>query len=105
LHARDCESEGFEWLIADDQQASVFAWLRKAPGEPCIAVICNMTPALHDHYRLPLPHNGVWREVFNSDAQVYGGSGQGNLGAITVQNGAAHVILPPLATLMFEYGG
>ena len=105
LHARDCEGEGFEWLIADDRQASVFAWLRKAPGANPVAVICNMTPALHDHYRLPLPHDGVWREILNSDAPVYGGSGQGNLGAITVQNGSAHVILPPLATIMFEYVG
>ena len=105
LHARDCEAEGFAWLIADDRQNSVFAWLRKAPGANPIAVICNMTPTLHDHYRLPLPHDGVWREIFNSDALVYGGSGQGNLGAITAANGATHVILPPLATIMFEYGG
>jgi 1,4-alpha-glucan branching enzyme len=105
LHARDCESEGFEWLIPDDRQNSVFAWLRKAPGENPVAVICNMTPALHGHYRLPLPHDGGWREIFNSDAQAYGGSGQGNLGMTTVQDGAAHVILPPLATLMFEYAG
>ncbi len=105
LHARDCESEGFEWLIADDRRNSVFAWLRKAPGENPIAVISNMTPALHDRYRLPLPHDGVWREILNSDAQAYGGSGQGNLGTITVANGAAHVILPPLATIMFEHVG
>jgi 1,4-alpha-glucan branching enzyme len=105
LHARDCEAEGFEWLIADDRQNSVFAWARKAPGDNPVAVICNMTPAVHDHYRLPLPHDGVWCEILNSDAPVYGGSGQGNLGTITVADGAAHVILPPLATLMFEYVG
>ncbi len=105
LHARDCEGEGFEWLIADDRQNSVFAWLRKAPGENPVAVICNMTSALHDHYRLPLPHDGAWREIFNSDATAYGGSGQGNLGMTSVHNGAAHVMLPPLATLMFEYLG
>ncbi len=105
LHARDCEADGFEWLIADDRRNSVFAWLRKAPGEHPIAVICNMTPALHGHYRLPLPHDGRWRELINSDAPVYGGSGQGNLGAITATDGAAHVILPPLSTLMFEYDG
>jgi 1,4-alpha-glucan branching enzyme len=103
LHARDCEAEGFEWLIADDRQNSVFAWLRKAPGANPVAVVCNMTPAPHDHYRLPLPHDGTWREIFNSDAQVYGGSGQGNHGTIMGQNGAVHVILPPLATIMFEY--
>ena len=105
LHARDCEAEGFEWLVVDDAAASVFAWLRKAPGAPPIAVVSNMTPALHGHYRLPLPHDGVWREVLNSDAEIYGGSGKGNLGAVTAEHGAAQVVLPPLATVMFEFVG
>lgn len=103
LHARDCEVEGFAWLVVDDAPASVFAWLRKAPDAAPAAVVSNMTPVVHGHYRLPLPHDGVWREVLNSDAAVYGGSGQGNCGAITVRDGAAHVILPPLATLIFVY--
>lgn len=105
LHARDCEAEGFEWLIVDDAAASVFAWLRKAPGAPPIAVVSNMTPLQHDHYRLPLPHNGVWREILNSDATIYGGSGQGNAGAVEAHTGAALVRLPPLATIMLEYIG
>jgi 1,4-alpha-glucan branching enzyme len=105
LHARDCEAEGFEWLVADDAQASVFAWLRKAPGARPIAVVSNFTPQVHGHYRLPLPHDGVWREVLNSDAAIYGGSGQGNLGTVTASGGAAHVVVPPLATVMFEYEG
>ncbi|MEQ1640344.1 MAG: 1,4-alpha-glucan branching protein GlgB [Novosphingobium sp.] len=105
LHARDCEAEGFEWLVVDDAQASVFAWLRKAPGAAPIAVVSNMTPALHDHYRLPLPHDGLWREVLNSDAEIYGGSGKGNLGAVTAQHGGAQIVLPPLATVMFEFVG
>ena len=103
LHARDCEGEGFEWLIADDAENSVFAWLRKAPGEAPVAVIANMTPALHSHYRLPLPHDGVWAEVMNSDAEIYGGSGNGNMGQVTAQDGAAHIVLPPLATIMLQY--
>ena len=105
LHARDCEAEGFEWLVVDDAAASVFAWLRKAPDAPPIAVISNMTPALHGHYHQPLPHDGQWREVLNSDAEVYGGSGKGNLGEITAKHGAAQIVLPPLATLMFEFVG
>jgi 1,4-alpha-glucan branching enzyme len=103
LHARDCEPEGFEWLVVNDAAASVFAWLRKAPGAPPIAVVSNMTPALHGHYRLPLPHDGKWREILNSDSEIYGGSGKGNLGVIEVLDNAAHVVLPPLATIMFEY--
>ncbi len=105
LHARDCEPDGFEWLVVDDAQASVFAWLRKAPDARPIAVICNMTPQVHDHYRLPLPHDGEWREVLNSDAQDYGGSGIGNLGQVTAEGGAAFVVLPPLATLILEFQG
>ena len=105
LHARDCEAEGFKWLVGDDAAASVFAWLRKAPGSPPIAVVSNMTPTLHGHYRLPLPHDGRWREVLNSDAAIYGGSGQGNMGEVMADGGAAFVVLPPLATVMFEYAG
>jgi 1,4-alpha-glucan branching enzyme len=105
LHARDCEGEGFEWLVVDDAQNSVFAWLRKCPGQPPIAVIANMTPTLHRDYWLRLPHDGKWREVLNSDAQIYGGSGQGNLGSVEARHGGAHATLPPLATIMLEYAG
>jgi 1,4-alpha-glucan branching enzyme len=105
LHARDCEADGFDWLVADDADNSVFAWLRKAPlGQP-IAVVSNMTPALRTEYRLPLPHDGVWHEVLNTDSPYYGGSGKGNLGQIEARDGAAVVTLPPLATVMFEYAG
>ncbi len=103
LHARDCEREGFAWLIADDAGYSVFAWLRLAPGARPIAVIANMTPIVHGDYRLPLPHDGVWTEVLNSDAPIYGGSGQGNLGWVQARDGVAAITLPPLATIMLEY--
>jgi 1,4-alpha-glucan branching enzyme len=68
-------------------------------------VVSNMTPMLHSHYRLPFPHDGVWREALNSDASVYGGSGQGNLGQVEAKDGAALVVLPPLATVMFVFEG
>ncbi len=103
LYARDCEGEGFAWLIADDADNSVFAWLRKAPGEAPVAVIANMTPALHGAYRVPLPHDGVWAEVLNSDAEIYGGSGKGNMGHVVAEHGAAHIVLPPLATVMLQF--
>ena len=107
LHARDCEPEGFEWLIADDAKNSVFAWLRKAPGGAPIAVISNFTPVPRDNYRVPLPHAGKWREIFNSDALVYGGSGKGNSGMVTARQAdgggaTATLLLPPLATVMLE---
>jgi len=105
LHARDCEGEGFEWLIVDDQANSVFAWLRKAPGARPVAIVTNMTPAIRSGYGVPLPHDGRWTEVLNSDATVYGGSGIGNMGAVTARDGGAVVTLPPLATIVLEYEG
>jgi 1,4-alpha-glucan branching enzyme len=105
LHARDCEGEGFEWLIVDDAVNSVFAWTRKAAGERPVAVISNMTPVQRERYRVPLPHDGAWREVLNSDAVIYGGSGNGNLGQIIARHGEAEMVLPGLSTMMFEYQG
>ena len=105
LHARDCEGEGFEWLISDDSANSVFAWLRKAPGAAPMAIVSNMTPATRSGYRVPLPADGKWREVLNSDAEIYGGSGQGHLGSIAAVGGGASLTLPPLATIMLEYEG
>ncbi|MEW9806882.1 1,4-alpha-glucan branching protein GlgB [Mesorhizobium sp. ZMM04-5] len=107
LHARDCEPDGFEWLLADEADTSVYAWLRKAPGENPIAVISNFTPVSRSGYRVPLPAAGAWREVLNTDAADYGGSGVGNAGAVEAQKGGggaayAEVTLPPLATIMLE---
>ncbi|TCQ20936.1 1,4-alpha-glucan branching protein GlgB [Rhizobium sp. PP-CC-3G-465] len=107
LHARDCEGEGFEWLIADDSDNSVFAWLRKAPGEKAIAVISNFTPVYREVYSIPLPSEGRWREIVNTDAEIYGGSGKGNGGVVHAVRTAsgeirADLTLPPLATLMLE---
>jgi 1,4-alpha-glucan branching enzyme len=113
LHARDCEADGFAWLIADDAENSVFAWLRRAgDGDPPIVVVTNFTPVPRERYVLPLPRAGRWRELMNTDASVYGGSGRGNLGAIAAgthpsrgQPASAEVSLPPMATLYFEYAG
>ncbi|MDI7860487.1 1,4-alpha-glucan branching protein GlgB [Rhizobiaceae bacterium n13] len=106
LHARDCEGDGFEWLIADDHENSVFAWLRKAPGEKPIAVITNFTPIYREAYAVPLPAAGRWREILNSDAEIYGGSGKGNGGRVEAEEATggvfARITLPPLATIMLE---
>ncbi|MBN9074200.1 MAG: 1,4-alpha-glucan branching protein GlgB [Rhizobiales bacterium] len=107
LHARDCEPEGFEWLITDDRQNSVFAWLRKAPDANPVAVISNFTPVQRDFYEVPLPHAGRWKEIFNSDAGTYGGSDKGNGGWVEAAEKKGRVVgtmlLPPLATVMLEY--
>jgi 1,4-alpha-glucan branching enzyme len=106
LHARDCEGDGFEWLVADDHENSVFAWLRKAPGQKPIAVITNFTPVYRDNYSIRLPFDGRWREILNTDADIYGGSGKGNGGRVQAVNAGGNVsaviTLPPLATIMLE---
>ncbi|MCV0396102.1 MAG: 1,4-alpha-glucan branching protein GlgB [Rhizobiaceae bacterium] len=104
LHARDCEPEGFEWLVVDDRDNSVFAWARRAPDAPPVAVISNFTPVPHRGYRLRLPGGGRWREIVNTDAAAYGGSGMGSGGAATADGeGWASLVLPPLATLILEH--
>jgi len=105
LHARDCEPEGFDWLIVDDQANSVFAWERRAPDAAPVAIIANMTPAERSFYRVPLSRDGTWREILNSDASVYGGSGVGNLGVVQASGGGATLTLPPLATIMLAFEG
>lgn len=108
LHARDCEPEGFEWLIADDAANSVFAWVRRSPGDNPVVVVSNFTPNVLTGYQVPMPQDGVWLEIFNSDSTVYGGSGKGNLGEVMTRMEGDRVIaeltLPPLATMMFTPG-
>jgi 1,4-alpha-glucan branching enzyme len=107
LHARDCEPDGFRWIVADDADQSVIVWLRTgAPQDPPVAVICNFTEVPRYGYRIGLPHAGRWLEVLNSDAAEYGGSGLGNLGAIVAQPAPSHgfpasaeLVVPPLATV------
>jgi 1,4-alpha-glucan branching enzyme len=106
LHERDCEGDGFEWLIADDYENSVFAWLRKAPGQKPVAVITNFTPVYRENYSIRLPSAGRWREILNTDADIYGGSGKGNGGRVQAVDAGGEIscsiTLPPLATIMLE---
>ncbi len=105
LHARDCEPEGFRWLIVDDAAHSVFAWERRAPGAPTIAIVSNMTPVPQHDYAITLSQGGRWREILNSDAEIYGGTGTGNQGHVdAAADGQARISLPPLGTIMLEAG-
>ncbi|HEY8125415.1 MAG TPA: 1,4-alpha-glucan branching protein GlgB [Methylocystis sp.] len=111
LYARDCEAEGFQWIVADDAESSTFAFARfGADRSRAIVVVSNFTPVTRSAYRLGLPRAGRWRELVNSDAAVYGGSGLGNLGAIQARAEAfrdfpasADILLPPLSTLFFAF--
>ncbi|MEZ0214151.1 MAG: 1,4-alpha-glucan branching protein GlgB [Xanthobacteraceae bacterium] len=113
LHAFDCEPRGFSWVVVDDAEHSVFAWLRfGAEGDAPVLAVSNFTPVPRFGYRIGLPRAGRWREVLNTDAPVYGGSGIGNFGAVYAhehpshgQPASAEVTLPPLATLYFHWTG
>ena len=111
LYARDCEPEGFQWIVADDHLHSVFAWVRwGGPGTKPIAVVSNFTPEQRRNYRIGLPFRGSWKEILNTDAPMYGGSGIGNLGSVTAFGNPSHgfpasaeITVPPLATVYFEF--
>ncbi|KQP36376.1 1,4-alpha-glucan branching protein GlgB [Pseudorhodoferax sp. Leaf274] len=110
LHRLDFAPEGFAWVAQDDSEASVFAFLRKgSDGEPPVLVVSNLTPVPRHGYRLGVPVSGLWRELLNSDARDYGGSGLGNQGGVLAEDVGAHghahslaLTLPPLSTLMFR---
>jgi 1,4-alpha-glucan branching enzyme len=109
LHARDCEPEGFRWIVADDQEQSVAAFVRfGAAGDPPVVMIANFTPEPRRAYKIGLPLPGRWREILNTDAGVYGGSGMGNLGGVIAAPhplhgfpASAELTLPPLSTVYF----
>jgi 1,4-alpha-glucan branching enzyme len=93
-----------------DTEASVISFLRKGRAEEdVVLVVCNFTPVVRENYRVGVPRAGTWRECLNSDAPLYGGSGQGNLGgAQTVPlpaHGRFHSLnlrLPPLGVLFLK---
>ncbi|MEJ0094173.1 MAG: 1,4-alpha-glucan branching protein GlgB [Methylocella sp.] len=109
LHLRDNDPAGFGWLVADDHDQSVIAWARFGDAEdPPIVMVTNFTPEPRRAYTVGLPRAGVWREMLNTDAEVYGGSGMGNFGEVIAsdaplhgQPASAQLTLPPLATLYF----
>ncbi|MBI3469043.1 MAG: 1,4-alpha-glucan branching protein GlgB [Planctomycetes bacterium] len=110
LHQLDCDSAGFEWVDCNDWEQSTITFLRKGkqPGD-VVLVVCNFTPVPRQNYRVGVPCGGPWDEILNSDAPLYGGSGQGNLGGGTAApvpwHGRPHSLnltLPPLALLALK---
>jgi 1,4-alpha-glucan branching enzyme len=113
LHQRDCDPAGFAWIDCNDAQQSTLSFLRfgRAP-EDVVAVCCNFTPVARHNFRMGVPRGGYWREALNSDATLYGGSGQGNLGGVSASPVAWHghlqslnFTLPPLAIVVFRATG
>jgi 1,4-alpha-glucan branching enzyme len=115
LHELDCDPAGFEWVDLHDAENSVLAFLRLAKpgsGAPPVLVACNFTPVPRYGYRLGVPTGGTWREVANSDAADYSGSGVGNMGAVEAENVESHarpfslpLTLPPLGIVMLSPEG
>ena len=105
----DNDPGGFEWIDANDAAGNVFSWLRFGRDGSAVACVSNMSPMVRHDYRLGLPKTGRWSEVLNTDAEMYGGSGVGNYGAIEAVDSEWHgrpasagITLPPLATIWFR---
>jgi 1,4-alpha-glucan branching enzyme len=110
LHESDFNSEGFEWVDCKDSQRSVISFLRRGrSANEQILFVCNFTPVVRENYRVGVPLEGDWKEILNSDAPLYGGSGQGNFGRLSTIPLPIHgrpftlnMRLPPLGVVAFQ---
>jgi 1,4-alpha-glucan branching enzyme len=107
LHEMEFDAGSFQWIDASDADNSVLSFLRrgKDPNSE-VLVLCNFTPVPRPNYRVGVPRGGIWKELLNGDAEIYGGSGQGNLGGVEAAplplHGQTHsltLVLPPLSVL------
>jgi 1,4-alpha-glucan branching enzyme len=113
LYALDAKPAGFEWIDCNDSDNSVLSLIRKGnhPRE-LVVVVINMTPVPRHNYRIGVSFSGFWQELVNSDAPIYGGSGQGNLGGVEASPIPFHgrpfslnVVVPPLSLVIFKPEG
>jgi len=110
LYQLDFEQAGFEWIDCNDVEHSVVSFMRKGHSpDDLLVVVCNFTPTTHFNYRIGVPQPGFWRELLNSDANEYGGSGQGSLVRVEAVPIPLHgrpysltITLPPLAAVFFK---
>ena len=109
-HLLEQSPEGFAWVDANDAEQSVLSFFRRGmAGDDLLLFVANFTPVPRHNYRVGVPRVGSWSEVLNSDAPLYGGSGQGNIGGSSTAPVSAHghpqslnLTLPPLAILAFK---
>jgi 1,4-alpha-glucan branching enzyme len=112
LHELDCDPSGFEWIDCNDAEGSTVSLMRKGKStNQIVLVACNFTPVPRTRYRVGAPRGGLWREVLNSDAVEYDGSGMGNAGGVEASPEGIHgrpfsltITLPPLAAVFFKSG-
>ena len=110
LHELDTDPQGFEWIDCNDSVASTISLVRKGKSsKQQIVVACNFTPVPRIGYRLGVPGPGFWRELLNSDAKEYAGSGMGNFGGVLAEKQEVHgrpyslnLTLPPLAAVFLK---
>jgi 1,4-alpha-glucan branching enzyme len=111
LFELDFDGRGFEWVDFHDADSSVISYLRKdKSGKTLLTVACNFTPVPRYGYRLGVPAGGPWKEILNTDATQYSGSGVGNLGGVEAFAASFYgkfdftlsVALPPLAVVVFK---
>ena len=109
LHEKDFSQDGFQWISRTDWEQSIVAFIRKDSNSNPMVVVCNFTPVPRHGYRVGVPRAGRWRELLNSDAQNYGGSGAGNFGGVDAEarpyDGQSHSVslsLPPLGAIFLK---
>ncbi len=113
LYELDSEPAGFEWIDCNDVARSVLSFLRKSSREgDTLLFVCNFTPVPRHNYRVGAPAGGFWKEIMNSDALLYGGSGQGNMGGIEASPLPVHgrqwsltLTAPPLGVVVLKRDG
>ena len=108
LYEREFDPATFEWVEANDADSSVLSFLRRGHHD-VILVVGNFAPVLRKSYRIGVPEGGWWSELLNSDAEIYGGSNQGNAGGVMAEAVAHHgrpfslkLTLPPLGILYLK---
>jgi 1,4-alpha-glucan branching enzyme len=110
IWTQDTSPSGFRWITSEDSQHNTFSFVRFAPNGDALACIVNFAAVPHEGYRIGLPRAGRWAEVINTDADVYGGSGVGNLGQVLAEEvpwhgfgASAELRVPPLGAIWLRY--
>jgi 1,4-alpha-glucan branching enzyme len=110
MHQFDTSQEGFQWIDCDDAEKSTYSFIRRASDhDDFFVIVLNFTPVVREEFRIGVPKAGYYREAFNTDADIYGGSNVGNKGGMYSEPVAAHgfehslsITLPPLAMTVFR---
>jgi 1,4-alpha-glucan branching enzyme len=111
LQTSENTPSSFEWIDVHDSEKNVLSFLRKGQSvNEAIAVVMNFSPIPRDNYRIGVPHKGFLKEIFNSDAKQFGGTGRGNFGGVETvpiplhgRDDSITIDLPPLAAVFFRW--